>query len=100
MSRLKYIYENYLSRLNKYVVVFIAFVLVAFVFGDSNLYHHYVYDGKIHDLETEISQYKKDIEVIKQKLNVRYDKNQLERYAREEFFMKKSDEDLFIIVDK
>jgi cell division protein FtsB len=72
-----------------------------FTVGDSNLYVRYKYENKIRDLEREIRYYRKEIEINQKKLDdLRANKERLERYAREEFFMKKPNEDIFIIVEK
>ena len=101
MSRLKDFYDRYLSRINKYWLVTILFLGLTFTAGDSNLYKRYVYIKKIQELEKEIKQYKEEIEINTKKLNdLRTDKDGLERFAREEYLMKKADEDVFIIKEK
>ena len=101
MSLLKKIYTQYLSRLNKYWLVVIAFLIITFFVGDSNLYKRYSYDEKIRVLENEIKYYQKEIEINRKKLDdIHTSKERLERFAREEYFMKKPDEDVFIILDK
>ena len=71
---------------------------LTFIAGDSNLYMRYKYDEKIRDLEKEIKYYQEEIETNQEKLNnLHTDKEGLERFAREEYFMKKEDEDIFII---
>ena len=101
MSRLKDFYDRYLSRINKYWLVTILFLGLTFTAGDSNLYKRYVYIKKIQELEKEIKQYKEEIEINTTKLNeLRTDKEGLERFAREEYLMKKADEDVFIIKEK
>ena len=89
-----------LSRVNTYVVVVVFFLFITFVVGDSNLYKRYTYDEKIRRLEREIRHYKKEIETDRKKLdNIRTNREGLERYAREEFYMKRANEDVFIIED-
>jgi cell division protein FtsB len=91
-------YEKYLAGLNKYWLVAILFLVFTFFIGDSNLYHRYIYDEKIRTLENEIQRYKREIEQNKKKLQeLQTDKIGLEQFAREEYFMKKEDEDIFII---
>jgi len=100
MSALKKIYTLYLSKLNKYWVTFAIFLFVTFVFGDSNVYIRDKYDKKIYILEQEIKYYQKEIELNRKKLDdLNTSKERLERFAREEYFMKKPDEDIFIIED-
>ena len=89
-----------LSRVNTYVVVVVFFLFITFVVGDSNLYKRYTYDEKIRRLEREIRHYKKEIETDRKKLDdIRINREGLERYAREEFYMKRANEDVFIIED-
>ena len=85
MSRIKEFYIKYLSWINAYWLVTIVFLIVTFTVGDSSLYKHY----------------QKEIEINSKKLNdLHTDKEGLERFAREEYFMKRSNEDVFIIKDK
>ena len=89
-----------LSRINAYVVGVAFFLFITFIVGDSNLYKRYTYDEKIRSLEREIDLYDKEIEMNTIKLNdIRVNREGLERYAREEFFMKRPNEDVFIIED-
>lgn len=101
MSRIKDFYNKYLSRINAYWLVTIVFFALTFVMGDSSLYKRYTYDEKIRSLEKEIKHYQKEIEINSKKLNdLHTDKEGLERFAREEYFMKKLNEDVYIIKNK
>ena len=101
MSRIKDFYNKYLSRINAYWLVTIVFFALTFVMGDSSLYKRYTYDEKIRSLEKEIKHYQKEIELNSKKLNdLHTDKEGLERFAREEYFMKKPNEDVYIIKNK
>ncbi len=101
MSAIKNIYDKYLSRISPYWLVTIGFIILTFTAGDSNLYKRYTYDEKIRSLEKEIKYYEDEIETNTRKLNdLRTDKEGLERFAREEYHMKKADEDLYLIRKK
>ena len=101
MSRIKDFYNKYLSRINAYWLVTIVFFALTFVMGDSSLYKRYTYYEKIRSLEKEIKHYQKEIEINSKKLNdLHTDKEGLERFAREEYFMKKPNEDVYIIKNK
>lgn len=101
MSRIKDFYNKYLSRINAYWLVTIVFFALTFVMGDSSLYKRYTYDEKIRSLEKEIKHYQKEIEINSKKLNdLHTDKEGLERFARDEYFMKKPNEDVYIIKNK
>ncbi len=101
MSRIKDFYNNYLAKINAYWLVIIVFLVLTLTLGDSSLYKRYTYDQKIRSLEKEIKHYQKEIEINSKKLNdLHTDKEGLERFAREEYFMKKPNEDVFIIKDE
>ncbi|MCD7976754.1 MAG: septum formation initiator family protein [Tannerellaceae bacterium] len=101
MARIKDFYNKYVSRLNVYWLVTIVAVIFTLTAGDSNLYKRYTYDEKIRSLEKEIKYYQDEIEVNSKKLNdLRTDKEGLERFAREEYFMKKPNEDIYLIKKK
>lgn len=101
MSHIKDFYNNYLSKINAYGLVILVSLALILTMGDSSLYKRYMYDKKIRSLEKEIKHYQKEIEVNRQKLNaLRTDKEGLERFAREEYFMKGPDEDIYIIKRK
>ena len=101
MSRIKDFYNNYLVKINAYWLVIIVFLVLTLTLGDSSLYKRYTYDQKIRSLEKEIKHYQKEIEINSKKLNdLHTDKEGLERFAREEYFMKKLNEDVFIIKDE
>lgn len=98
MSRIKEFYNKYLSWISAYWLVTIVFLIVTLTVGDSSLYKRYTYDQKIRTLEREIKHYQNEIEINKKKLDdLHTDKEGLERFAREEYFMKRSNEDIYII---
>lgn len=67
-------------------------------FDANNFLYQYRLGKEIKALEKEADFYRSQIEQLKtQKEALNTDKRQLERYAREHYLMKKSDEDLFII---
>jgi cell division protein FtsB len=98
MSRLIAFYKKYLAGLNKYWLVAILFFMFTFFIGENSMYQRYRYDEKIRALENEIQRYKREIEQNRKKLqDLQTDKTGLEQFAREEYLMKKENEDIFII---
>lgn len=98
MSRFIDFYNKYLARLNKYWLVILIFVAFTFFIGDSTLLRHRKLDDRIRGLENEIDRYEKQIERDKQKIQeLHTDKAGLEQFAREEYLMKKENEDLYIV---
>ena len=101
MNRIKAFYNKYLAWINAYWLVTIVFLIVTLTVGDSSLYKRYMYDRKIHSLEREIKAYREEIKINSEKLNnLRTDKEGLERFAREEYLMKRENEDIYIIKSK
>ena len=98
MSKWVEFYKKYVAGINKYWLVIIVFVFITFIIGDSNLINRRKYDDRIRYLENEIIRYKKEIEQNKKKLQeLQTDKEGLERFAREEYLMKREDEDIFLV---
>ncbi|MDH6358669.1 septum formation initiator family protein [Parabacteroides sp. PF5-9] len=101
MSRIKEFYNKYLSWINAYWLVTIGFLALTFTAGDSSLYKRYTYDEKIRSLEKEIKSYQEEIRINSKKLNdLHTDKEGLERFAREEYHMKKPNEEIYLVKDK
>lgn len=99
MNKLKELYEKYKGRINKYYLAIAIFAVLTFFIGDSTLYIRYSYDKKINELEKEIARYKKEKEENEAKLNALHSDNEsLERFAREQFYMTKPNEELFLII--
>ena len=92
--------KKYGSRVNKYWLTVIIFVVVTFFIGDSTIMHRVSYDRQINQLENEIDFYTQEKEKDLEKLKaLESDNETLEQFAREEYRMTKDNEELFIIVD-
>ena len=78
--------------------VLLFVVVMLFVFSDSNIGKSIDSDREIRSLKKQIEFYKKQIEADKAKLyELQSDKDNLEKFARENYLMKKENEDVFII---
>ena len=82
---------------NKYIIVLSIFIVWMVFFDENSFLNHLEFDKEIEKLNNEKeylnSQIKKDKELIK-KLD---DKDQLEKFAREEYNMKKENEEIYLI---
>lgn len=86
-------------RSAQWVVLFAALVF-ACMECDDGLYAHWKYSEKINELENEIQMYKDKMqEDSTNLLKIKTNKESIERLARERFFMKKENEDVFIVVE-
>ncbi len=73
-------------------------VVMLFLFSDSNIKKRIDSDREIRSLKKQIEFYRKKIEADKTKLyELQSDKDNLEKFARENYLMKKENEEVFII---
>ncbi len=87
--------------INKYVIAFLAFVVWVIFFDDNNLIQHQKNLKELAQLEEQVAFYKHKIEADKRKLyELQTNDENLEKFAREQFFMKKADEDIYVIVEE
>ena len=97
MSKQLGIIWNYLSHY-KYLIVIVIGVLVVGVIDDNSIYQHFKYRFQINNLHSEIDKYTKQYQEDSQKLKeMRKGLKAYERIARERYFMKADDEDIFVL---
>lgn len=96
MDKVSVLY-NFISRYKYYIVVIIGTVLVGFV-GSNSIYRSIILQYEIMDLRTEIDKYNKVYENDKQQLrDLERNPKNIERIARERYFMKGDNEDIFVL---
>jgi cell division protein DivIC len=84
---------------NKYLLTIIIFLVWILLLDSNNLIARYKDMRELHKLKADREYYVKRIEDDKQKLHqLKTDDHNLEKFAREQYMMKKSDEDLYIIL--
>lgn len=84
---------------NKYVLTIIIFVVWVLLLDSNNLISRYKDLVELHKLKIDKEYYSKRIEEDKQKLHeLKTDNHNLEKFAREQYHMKRPDEDLYIIL--
>lgn len=100
MKIIKNTYSRFLSAippvfLNKYIVASMAFLVWMVFFDQNKLTNQLDLSREIRELEQNKEYYGEQIKVVQK---ARTDlNNNLERFAREKYYFKKSDEDVFII---
>lgn len=83
---------------NKYVLTLIIFLLWILIFDRSNWIDMFGELHKIRKLEKEREYYLKKIEYDRNRLReLRTSNENLEKFAREQYYMKKPDEEIFVI---
>lgn len=86
---------------NKYLIAIVAFVVWIMFFDDNNLRQHQKNLQELALLEEQVDFYKNKIEADKRKLyELQTNDANLEKFAREQFFMKKADEEIYAIVEE
>lgn len=84
--------------LNKYTIVFMVFAVFVTFFDEHNLIQRWKTNQKIYRMEKELKFYKEEIQSTKQKKNeLESSDENLEKFAREHYLLKKENEDIFII---
>lgn len=82
---------------NIFVLILIPFLIWMFFFDENSYLVHRKFNNEITDLERTISYYQKKIIEDKATIKNLKDSLQLERFAREKYFMKKENEDIYLI---
>jgi len=86
---------------NKYAVLIVIFLVWISFFDENNLLSHHKNKNRLKALKEQRVFYREKIEADKRKLDeLRSGNKNLEKYAREQFYMTKPDEDLFLVVEK
>ena len=86
---------------NKYLIALVGFVVWIMFFDENNLRQHQKNRQELALLEEQVRNYKQKIEADKQKLyELQTNDANLEKFAREQFLMKKADEVIFVIVEE
>jgi cell division protein DivIC len=86
---------------NKYLFAFLLFSIWMIFLDEHNILFLRQNLNKLKKYRVESIYYKKKIEKEAQKLKeLQDDSKNLEKYAREQFLMKKKDEDIFLIIEK
>ena len=82
---------------NTFVMILIPFIIWMLFFDENSYSTHRKFDKEIEDLESTISFYENKISKDKETIKKLQDSLELERFAREQYLMKKENEDIYII---
>jgi cell division protein FtsB len=86
---------------NKYVIVTLAFVVWILFFDKNNLISQFRLAKKLDEVQHEKDYYLNEIKETEQTIEeLTSDTQNLEKYAREKYLMKKENEDIYIIVEE
>ncbi|MGQ1890303.1 FtsB family cell division protein [Thermophagus sp. OGC60D27] len=86
---------------NRYVIAFLAFLIWITFFDQNNLMDRRALSNRIKELERQKIHYQQEIISNKKKMEeLQSDPENLEKFAREQYLMKKPDEDIFIVLEE
>ena len=82
---------------NKYLLILILFFVWMFFFDTNSFFIHQELNDDIKKLEYNKKVYQEEIKNDKVFIEKMKDSNEIEKFAREKYYLKKDDEDIFII---
>lgn len=86
---------------NKYLLAVLVFLVWLLIFDQNSLIDRIRYLNALHNMEHEKQYYLERIEEDSRRLNeLKTDRDNLEKFAREQYFMKKENEDVFVIIEE
>ncbi len=86
---------------NKYLIAIAVFAVIMLFLDKNDLYTQVARNKELKDLQQSKKHYTQEISELKAiKTNLEKDPRTIEKYARENYFMKKDNEDVFIIPEK
>ena len=87
----------YKFLLNKYVIVSLFFVTWMLFLDNYSYLDHRILNKEINELEDNKTYYQDEIRKDKNQIKKLSNPAQIEKYAREKYYMKKDSEDIYII---
>ena len=86
---------------NKYVLTVFIFIVWLIFFDRNNLIDRFKEMQKLYQFEKDRVYYTERIEIDSQRLKqLKTSNRNLEKFAREQYFMKKPNEDIFVIIEE
>ncbi|GAF01436.1 FtsB family cell division protein [Saccharicrinis fermentans] len=86
---------------NKYILSLVVFGVWVTFFDQNNLWDRAKLSSRINQLEKQKHHYEVEIEQNERKLSeIKESPESLEKFAREQYLMKKKNEDIFVVIEK
>ncbi len=96
---MKVFFKKYIN--NKYFYTGLAFVVWLIFFDQESLIDQYRLSNTLKNLENQKTYYQDEIERNEKTIyELENDSTKLEKFAREKYYMKKDNEEIFVIVDE
>lgn len=98
MDTRKIFYTRLKPYLNKYIITLVVFLVFIVFIDDNNVMKRIEYEAKIKNLRREIRHYQQLRDQSTLKLEKLHSSDEeLERIAREDYLMKKQNEEIFLV---
>ena len=99
MKKLREIKNNKWVRIasNKYLLILILFLVWMIFFDTNSFFIHQELNDDINKLENNKKVYQEEIKNDKIFIEKMRDSNEIEKFAREKYYLKKENEDIYII---
>lgn len=86
---------------NKYIISFVVFLVWMIFFDRNDFISRYTYNKELQKLQDDKAYYLKEVEENKQSAHqLMSEPENLEKFARERYLMKKENEDIFLIIEE
>ncbi len=82
---------------NKYIWVLLFFASWMIFLDNYSYFDHHILNNQIDELEENKAYYQEEIKKDEKQIKMLQNPEQIEKYAREKYFMKKDSEDIYII---
>ncbi len=82
---------------NRYILVLLVFIVWMLFFDTNSWFTHQKLDNEISEIKNNIDYYESEIAKDKKTLQQLNDSVLIEKFAREHYYMKRENEDVFII---
>jgi cell division protein DivIC len=101
MNKLSQLFFKLLPKLkNKYVLTILIFLAWLLFFDRNNLIDRFKEIRKLHQFEKDRVYFTERIEIDSKRLKqLRTSNRNLEKFAREQYYMKKPNEEIFVIIE-
>ncbi|MBQ0116557.1 MAG: septum formation initiator family protein [Flavobacterium sp.] len=83
--------------INRYTVTLVLFVVWMVFFDNYSVLDHIILNGEISELNDNREYYKEEIRKDAEQIKLLKQDEQIEGYAREKYYMKRENEDIYII---
>ena len=82
---------------NAFILIFVVFAIWMLFFDTNSFLTHWELNNDMDELEDEKEYYKREIEKDNKEIKKLSDEEGLEKFAREKYYMKKENEEIYII---